>query len=97
MRLPPALCAACLAAALAGCAPDVADPGADSCGAGSYQGLVGSTDEAALDALADLGLAGDAPQTRFIGPGQAVTMDYRPDRLNVEYDADGIVTRVFCG
>ncbi len=34
---------------------------------------------------------------RIIGPGTAVTMDYRSDRLNVQHDANGIITRIFCG
>lgn len=34
---------------------------------------------------------------RVIRPGQAVTMDFRDDRLNVELDAAGKVKRVSCG
>ncbi|TVP70910.1 MAG: hypothetical protein EA339_11670 [Rhodobacteraceae bacterium] len=34
---------------------------------------------------------------RIIGPGTAVTMDYRPERLNVQHDAAGIIIRIFCG
>lgn len=35
--------------------------------------------------------------TRILGPGMAMTMDYRPDRLNVEYDSDDIIVRIYCG
>lgn len=35
--------------------------------------------------------------TRVIGPGTQITHDYLPDRLNVETDANGIVTRLTCG
>lgn len=38
-----------------------------------------------------------ARTVRVIGPGQAVTMDYRTDRLNLETDAAGVVTAVRCG
>ena len=34
---------------------------------------------------------------RWIGPGQAVTMDYRPDRVNVFYDEQKFVTQISCG
>ena len=36
-------------------------------------------------------------RTRFIPPGTAVTMDYIPDRLNLEVDSYGFITRVYCG
>jgi uncharacterized protein involved in copper resistance len=34
---------------------------------------------------------------RVIRPDQAVTQDFRPDRLNVELDAEDNITRVYCG
>lgn len=34
---------------------------------------------------------------RVIAPGDAVTMDYRTDRLNIETDAAGRVARIKCG
>jgi hypothetical protein len=34
---------------------------------------------------------------RWIQPGQAVTMDYRPDRINIELDAKNRVVRIACG
>ncbi len=34
---------------------------------------------------------------RPIGPNQAVTMDYRADRVNVTLDKDNRITRVSCG
>lgn len=36
-------------------------------------------------------------RTRIIPPGTAVTMDYIPDRLNLEVDSQGQITRVYCG
>jgi len=61
----------------------------DSCGASGLAPLV-TTPVAAAD------LSGHEP-LRIIPPGTAVTMDHRPDRLNVETDAAGIITRIFCG
>jgi hypothetical protein len=34
---------------------------------------------------------------RPIGPGQAVTRDFRPDRINVHLDAGNVITKVDCG
>lgn len=40
--------------------------------------------------------AGDRP-IRYIAPGDAVTMDFVPARLNVELGDDGRITRFRCG
>ena len=34
---------------------------------------------------------------RVIEPGQAVTMDFRSDRLTVSYDDDYVIGRISCG
>ena len=39
----------------------------------------------------------DARALRWIRPGDSVTMDYRPDRLNIHLDAQGRVERFACG
>jgi len=79
--------------ALAACAAPAgqgpADP--DACGASALQHLVGKT-EAALAATAL-----PAGALRVIRPGMAVTMEYSPQRLNIELDETGHITRVFCG
>lgn len=36
-------------------------------------------------------------RARIIPPESAVTQDFRPDRVNVDIDEDGIVTGVWCG
>ena len=38
-----------------------------------------------------------ARSVRWKAPGMAVTMDYRPDRLNISIDAGGMVTGFDCG
>nr|WP_284040697.1 I78 family peptidase inhibitor [Phaeovulum sp. NW3] len=68
---------------------DPVDPGADACGASRLQYLIGQP-ESVLD-----GMRFDAP-VRVIRPGMAVTMDYRPDRLNIEIDARNRIARVHC-
>ncbi|TAK09484.1 MAG: hypothetical protein EPO38_09440, partial [Rhizorhabdus sp.] len=41
--------------------------------------------------------AARARAVRVIRPNQAVTMDFRPDRLNIETDDGGIVLSLRCG
>ena len=64
--------------------------GADSCGAGALQGLVGQP-ESVLQ-----GMRFSQP-VRVIGFGMPVTMDYAPGRLNIEMGPDGRIARVWCG
>ena len=84
-----------LLALIAACVQEEAGPenGApapsDACQASEYQGLIGQNRSVA-EAMS-LPAA-----TRIIGPNDAVTADYRPDRLNVEYDAQGLITRISC-
>lgn len=78
-----------LAMVLAGCVAADA-PDQNACGAAGMQSLVGQ----GRDVLAAMTL----PQgTRVIEPGMAITEDYRADRLNLDLDAGGRITRVWCG
>lgn len=38
-----------------------------------------------------------ARNLRWIPPRSAVTQDFRPDRVNVAYDDDYIIQRIYCG
>lgn len=95
-RLP--LSAAALALILTGCTGDTRPPPGpvvpptetDSCGAAQYAGLIGQ-DATALERVLILG------QVRVIRPGDAVTMDYRPERINFEIDAGERIARITCG
>jgi hypothetical protein len=82
------------ALALAACQQDddvAASPAPeDACGAAPLQSIVGED-------IADHGELEPDDKLRVIGPDTAVTMDYRADRLNVEYDEAGTITRVYCG
>ncbi|PRY93346.1 peptidase inhibitor I78 family protein [Hasllibacter halocynthiae] len=79
--------------ALAACGaespPVLAEPDADACGASRYQAAVG-TPLAALSLPADL-------DDRIIRPGDAVTQDYRVERINFQLDENDVVVRVTCG
>ena len=65
------------------------------CDAAAAQWAIGKTaDQALVDkAVSDSG----SSNARVIKPGQAVTMDFREDRLNIEVDAANAVTAVRCG
>ncbi len=78
---------------LAACQEDEAnlpDPAADACDAAGWSHLIGQN----RDVLAATTFP--APM-RVIGPNDAVTMDFLPNRLNVVYDAEGVIVRVECG
>jgi hypothetical protein len=89
-RLAPALALSLLA--LTACIP-VTEPMPDppaTCGADGLQGLIGQS-EAVLATMRF------AQPIRIIRPGMAVTMDYNPNRLNIEVDGFGQIIRVSCG
>ena len=77
-----------------GCATAPAAP-SGRCNADGLGNLVGqaATAELGADALR----RSDARTLRWIRPGDAVTMDYREDRLNIHLDAAGRVERFACG
>lgn len=91
---------------LAGCATSDADtlaedarissvPGAMLCQAVVPQSYRGQRADPAIGAaiLKDSG----ARTLRWGPPGGAWTMDYRQDRVNVEYDGQMMITRITCG
>lgn len=75
-----------------------ASPVADAakrCDAGNAQSAVGqaASQDVVNKAVHDSG----SSTARVIKPGEAVTMDFREDRLNIEVDAGNMVTAVRCG
>ena len=96
--------AACMAVSIAACSSTPAGeegsaaPVPDAvagCDAAAAQSAVGkqATAEVVEQARNDAG----ARTTRVIKPGQAVTMDYRGDRLNLYVDAKDAITSATCG
>lgn len=57
---------------------------------------IGKSYEALKPSLDPAGLPG-VERVRSYAKGSALTMDYIPLRLNVEYDDGGKVTRIHCG
>ena len=66
-----------------------------ACNAAPLQTMVGQVATQALGAEAVR--TANARTMRWIRPGEAVTMDYRTDRLNIHLDSQNRVTRVVCG
>ena len=87
-----AILAGCMVTVLAACQPSVPDAGPDlaSCGADALQGLVGQP-ASVLETMKF------GQETRIIRPDTAVTMDFRPDRLNIEIDVAERISIVRCG
>lgn len=84
--------------AMAGCATASGEGGNEAprqCTADPVQDLVGrpATAELGQDALT----RSNSRALRWIRPGDAVTMDFRQDRLNIHLDARGAVERITCG
>lgn len=80
--------------ALAGCEPlpapvEPEQPPADACDATAYQGLIGQPRSVLAQMTFPIG-------TRQIGPDDAVTADFRPDRMNIEYSRAERIEKVSC-
>lgn len=90
--------AACASAPSAGSSAGSPAPSpglSGGCDADRARSLVG---QAATDAsLEQARAAAGAATVRRLEPGQAVTMEYRGDRLNVVVDATGTVAELRCG
>ena len=69
---------------------DLPAPGADTCAASPRAGLIGQP-ATALERVYILG------PVRIIRPGDAVTGDVIPRRINFDLDATDRIMRIFCG
>lgn len=69
--------------------PATQPAGEDTCNKAVHAGLIGkpATDPAVPPA---------GPSVRHIRPDTQVTMDFRADRLNIDIDANGIITGLRC-
>src|SRR3546814_2918523 len=95
---------ACLALLLAACAPPQslqpasggpAIAGDGSCKAEGLAWAVG--EQATRDTMARVWRESGAGLIRPIAPGQAVTRDFRRDRVNVRIDDANVITGIDCG
>ena len=62
----------------------------NACGAAALQHLLGTP-------FRDDDFASTKGPLRVLPPNSAVTMDHRPDRLNVHMDEDDVIVRIACG
>ena len=79
-----------LLVALAACEPVPAPGNPDTCGASGLSELIGQDAEAVA-----AGLSGRP--IRIIRPGDMVTMDFDPSRINVRLDENDRVDSIACG
>lgn len=70
--------------------PAVPGVQADTCGAGPMQNLIGQP-------VSMVPAAMKGPSLRIIRPGQAVTQDFSPTRINVHVNRSGVITGITCG
>ena len=81
---------------LAACQPTAANdpvlnrPDRDACGATTYSDRIGQKHT-------QFDFSAPNRPVRVLGPDTPMTMDYRIDRLNVDTDAAGRITRIWCG
>lgn len=69
--------------------PTLPTPAQDTCNATQYAALIGQ-DATALERILLLG------EVRVIRPGQAVTLDFRPERINFNIGPDNRIATINC-
>lgn len=74
--------------ALAACREE--GPDLSACGADELQELVGSSPDV-------MGMLDFPDNARILGPDIAATTDFVPDRLNITFDENSVITQVSCG
>ena len=65
-------------------------PENDTCNAAPYAGLIGQ-DASVLETVLIM------QRIRILRPGQPMTMDFWPGRINIMIDDDERIERLFCG
>lgn len=75
--------------------PAPAMPGVDPCDASAVQSFVGQ--EATEEVVEQARTGAGADSARTLRPGQAVTLEFREGRLNVDVDENGTITGLRCG
>ncbi|MFP5423172.1 MAG: I78 family peptidase inhibitor [Gammaproteobacteria bacterium] len=99
MALRHALTSLSLLALLAGCssqppAQQAAEISGD-CDVEQVHGVLGQTASAEL--IEQVQQQANAKTLRVLAPGDAATMDYNPQRLNIDIDESEVIIRLTCG
>ncbi len=87
-----------IACSTAGAEPDIPERGVTPgfiCNSDGLNKFVGQPADRDVGANA-LNQSG-AKVLRWIPPNSAISMDFRQDRLNIEYDENRMITRISCG
>lgn len=71
------------------------EPSANDCGAHKLKSYLNQLPT--TDVIDGIRAAAGHERIRTIKPGDAVTMDFRPDRLNIEIGEDGRIKLLRCG
>lgn len=61
----------------------------DTCGMTQHAALIGQP-------ITSEGVPPEGPNVRHLRPDSQMTMDFRPDRLNIDIDANGVITGFRC-
>ncbi|MFG0722089.1 I78 family peptidase inhibitor [Pseudomonas sp. GLN_6] len=99
MALRHALTSLSLLALLAGCssqppAQQAAEISGD-CNVEPVHGVLGQT--ASSELIEQVQQQANAKTLRVLAPGDAATMDYNPQRLNIDIDESEVIIRLTCG
>jgi hypothetical protein len=65
------------------------------CNVEQVHGVLGQTASAEL--IEHVQLQANAKTLRVLAPGDAATMDYNPQRLNIDIDESEVIIRLTCG
>ena len=79
----------------AGTGPAPGGPSGGICNAQGAQFAIGKTPGASV--VEQARQQSGSRMARVLRPGQAVTMEFSAQRLNLDLDASGVITRVRCG
>jgi hypothetical protein len=84
---------------LAGCSSQPASRSAaeisGDCNVDNLSGVLGQSASAAL--IEQVQRQAHAKTLRVLAPGDAATMDYNPQRLNIDIDESEVIIRLTCG
>jgi ABC-type uncharacterized transport system auxiliary subunit len=100
MALRHALASLSLLALLAGCSSQqpTTQPSAEisgDCNVEQVHGVLGQT--ASSELIEQVQQQANAKTLRVLAPGDAATMDYNPQRLNIDIDESEVIIRLTCG
>ena len=99
MALRHALASLSLLALLTGCSSQPpAQPSAEisgDCNVEQVHGVLGQT--ASSELIEQVQQQANAKTLRVLAPGDAATLDYNPQRLNIDIDESEVIIRLTCG